>query len=236
MPNRICLVIPTYNEAANIKTLLARIFALKINELSVIIVDDGSPDGTGQLVSQLMMEWPIFLISRPGKLGLGTAYIVGFQKALALGAELIFGLDADLSHDPAAIPEFLSAAESADLVIGSRRVAGGRIIGWNGWRHFCSAGAMWFARTMLNLKTRDVTSGYRCYRRVVLEKIDLNGIQSNGYAFLEEVLYRVAEAGWRIKEIPIVFHDRRQGQSKLSGREIFSFFLTILRLKFSRHD
>ena len=226
------IVIPTYNEQQNINTLTKRLFALNLPDLSIIFVDDNSPDGTATAIKGLANTYQIELIERPGKLGLGSAYIAGFKRALAEGAELIFEMDADLSHAPEDIPAMINAAENgADLVIGSRKIAGGNIIGWNIWRHLMSNGAMMAARCILGLKTKDVTAGFRCYKRQVLEKIDLDKIKSNGYAFQEEMLYRVEKAGYKIAELPVTFVDRTVGRSKLSTKDIWEFFKVMLKLR-----
>lgn len=227
------VVIPTYNESANIEKLLTKIFSLNIPNLEVIVVDDNSPDGTSQIVNNLQSSiLNLHLITRQGKLGLGSAYLTGFKKALSLGADYIFEMDADFSHDPDDIPRMLSAAQDADLVIGSRKIAGGKIIGWGWWRKFMSNGAMWLSRLLLGLKVRDVTAGFRCFKRRVLETIPLNEIKSNGYAFQEELLYRTQKMGFTISEIPVTFIDRQEGKSKLSKKDIFEFFLIITKLKF----
>ena len=148
-------------------------------------------------------------------------------------ADLIFEMDADFSHDPKEIPNFLAAIENgADVVIGSRRIKGGKIIGWNWWRHFTSAGAMWASRLILRLKTKDVTAGYRCYKKEVLQSIDLEKIKSNGYSFQEEMIYICEKKGFNVVEVPVLFKDREKGKSKLSWKEVVSFFITIFRLKF----
>lgn len=225
------IVIPTYNEKENIGKLITDIFALAIPELRVIVVDDNSPDGTGAVVKNLITQYPITLLDRPGKLGLGSAYIVGFKKALELGAEFIFEMDADFSHNPTDIPRLLQAAEHADLVIGSRKIDGGKIDGWSWWRKFMSNGAMWFSRTLLRLKVRDVTAGFRVFKRKVLETIQLDAIKSNGYAFQEELLYRTQQLGYRIVEVPVTFIDRQKGKTKLSRKDIAEFFVVIVKLK-----
>lgn len=232
---KLIIIIPTYNESQNIEKLLKKIFALNIPDLEVIIIDDNSPDGTSQLVGNLLIlqSFNLHLITRQNKLGLGSAYLTGFKKALSLGADYIFEMDADFSHNPDDIPRLLEAAQNADLVIGSRKIAGGEIIGWNFWRKFMSNGAMWLSRLLLGLKVRDVTSGFRCFKRRVLETIPLDEIKSNGYAFQEELLYRAQKSGFTITEIPVIFVDRQEGKSKLSKKDIIEFFLIILRLKYA---
>ncbi len=228
------VVIPTYNEADNIEKLIQQIFSLNLPGLEILIVDDNSPDGTSEIINKLQItNYKLHLIKRTSKLGLGSAYIAGFKKALKLGADYIFEMDADFSHNPQDIPRMLEAIQNADLVIGSRKIPGGKIIGWNWWRKFMSNGAMWFSRILLNLQTRDVTAGFRCFRREVLEKIDLDKITSNGYAFQEEMLYRTEKADFKILEIPVIFVDRQAGQSKLNKKDILEFFITIFKLRFS---
>lgn len=231
---KIILVIPTYNEKENIEKLLRLIFLLGIANLSVIVVDDASPDGTANIVKKLQKKFPIHLIERKGKLGLGSAYITGFHSALEQHATYIFEMDADLSHDPDDISKLIGAMKHADLAIGSRKIPGGKIIGWSWTRKFMSAGAMWLSKLLLGLKASDVTSGFRCYHRSVLEKIDLSTIRSNGYAFQEELLYRTQKKGFRIIEVPVTFVDRQEGKSKLSKKDIIDFFLTMIRLRFGR--
>ncbi len=228
------IIIPTYNEKENIEKLIEEIFNLKIKDSNIIIVDDNSPDGTAEKAEELSKKFPIKIIKRPKKLGLGSAYKEGFKYALERGADLVFEMDADFSHSPQEIPNFIKTADRGyDVVIGSRRIKGGKTIGWDIFRKFSSWGAMTISRLILNLKTYDVTSGFRCYKRRVLESINLDKINSNGYAFLEEMLFWCEKKGFKIKEIPITFLDRQKGKSKLSGKEIIDFFVTILRLKFS---
>ncbi|KKQ27455.1 MAG: Glycosyl transferase family 2 [Candidatus Magasanikbacteria bacterium GW2011_GWC2_37_14] len=227
------VIIPTYNEAENIAKLVKQIFALNIPELEILVVDDNSPDNTADIIKNLQpTTYNLKLILRTGKLGLGSAYITGFKKALELGADFIFEMDADFSHDPNDIPRMLEAIQNSDLVIGSRRIAGGKIVGWNWWRQFMSSGAMWLSRLLLGLKPLDVTAGFRCFRRQVLEKINLTKITSNGYAFQEELLYRTQLAGFKITEIPVTFVDRQLGKSKLNKKDIWEFFVTLVKLKF----
>jgi len=227
------IVIPTYNEKENIAALIEKIFSLAIPGLEIIVVDDNSPDGTADFVKQLQTKYPLHLIKRSGKLGLGSAYIAGFKKALELGADYILEMDADWSHDPADVPRLITACQNgADLAIGSRKVPGGQIIGWNAWRKLESNGAMLFSRLFLGLKPRDVTAGFRCWRGAVLHKIDIDKIKSNGYAFQEELLYRTQTAGFKIIEVPVTFIDRAKGQSKLSKKDIAEFFFIIFKLKF----
>jgi len=228
------IVIPTYNERDNIGKLITRIFSNGVENLEIIVVDDSSPDGTANVVKSLQAQYPVSLIERKGKFGLGSAYIAGFRRALDIGATHIFEMDADFSHDPDDIPLLYKTGNDYDLVIGSRKIEGGRIIGWGWIRKFMSNGAMWLSRTLLGLKAKDVTSGFRCYKRRVLESIKLNEIRSNGYAFQEEMLYRTQKAGFLISEVPVSFIDRQEGKSKLSKKDIVEFFLVIIKLRFTK--
>ncbi|OGL64417.1 hypothetical protein A3B21_05000 [Candidatus Uhrbacteria bacterium RIFCSPLOWO2_01_FULL_47_24] len=231
---KVAVIIPTYNERANIKKLVKQIFALNISELEVIVVDDSSNDGTLEVVRALRKRFPVTLILRPKKLGLGSALRDGLTLAVQHGATVTITMDADFSHDPQLLPKMISEiVQGKDLVIGSRRISGGEIIGWGPWRTFMSRAAMEFSRRVLDISARDVTSGFRAYRRRVLEIIDLSRISSTGYAFQEEMLYKAQRAGFKIAEIPIVFNDRRHGKSKLGIRDIAEFFVTVVRLKLS---
>lgn len=229
---KIAVVIPTYNEKENIAELIGRIYGANPDSLAVIFVDDNSPDGTAEEIYKYAGLYPIKLIGRKGKLGLGSAYIAGFNKALSEGAEIIVEMDADLSHAPEDISKLIKATkDGAGLALGSRKIPGGKIVGWNLWRHLMSNGAMLTARLFLGLKTRDITSGFRAYRRQVLENIDLKSIKSNGYAFQEEMLYRTEKLGYKIVEIPVTFADRSRGRSKLSFRDILEFFKVMIKLR-----
>lgn len=240
---RTTIVIPTYNECDNIAILIAQIFSLNIPDLSIIVVDDNSPDNTSEIIKRFSEKFPIKLIIRPKKYGLGSAYVAGFKIALTDGADYIIQMDADLSHDPNDIPRLVSALHEVDMVIGSRKIKNGKIIGWNLWRKFMSTGAMFFARLILQLKTRDITSGFRAFRRSVLEEIHLEGISAGGYAFQEEIIFRVEKLNEvknnskeiKILEIPVTFTDRINGKSKLSWRDIFEFFNVIIKLKYEKH-
>jgi len=229
---KIAIVIPTYNEKENINELILRIFNQKIENLFIIFVDDNSPDNTAQIINTAKQKYSeILLIQRPKKTGLGSAYIEGFKKALSINADYIFEMDADLSHAPEDIPRLLLACQKgADLAIGSRRINGGKIIGWNCKRHLFSHGAMFFSRLFLRLKTKDVTSGFRCYRASTLKNINLDEINSNGYAFQEEMLFRVQKNKNNIVEIPVIFEDRKKGRSKLSSKDILEFFKLMIKL------
>ena len=234
---KIAIIIPTYNEAENIENLMKKIATLNLDDWRIFFVDDSSPDKTGEIIKTLSTIFPITLIKRPQKLGLGSAYAVGFKQALLSGAQYIFEMDADLSHDPNDIPKLLQTCQSeADLAIGSRKIKGGKIIGWNWRRHFMSNGAMFFSRFILDLKTHDVTSGFRCYKRKILESINFDTISSGGYAFQEEMLFLTEKNGFSVKEIPVVFNDRKFGKSKLSYKDIWEFFLVIFHLKFDKNN
>jgi dolichol-phosphate mannosyltransferase len=213
------VVIPTYNEAENLPTLTADLWALPIPDVKIIIVDDGSPDGTGEVADQIAAANPgrLEVIHREGKLGLGTAYITGFQQALQGQSQAIGQMDADFSHSPAYIPTFLEKLEEYDAVFGSRYVEGGRLDeNWGIGRVLLSWFGNFYARTILNMDTLDVTGGFRVWRRETLEGMPLDRIRSNGYVFQVEMAYAAHKLGFQTCEIPIYFEDRRIGQSKMS--------------------
>ena len=215
-----CLVLPTYDEAGNIEGIVEAVLAKLPHTARVLIVDDNSPDGTGEIADRIAArEQRVATIHRPRKEGLGPAYIEGFRRALADGAELVLEMDADFSHDPAYLPRLLDAASRADLVIGSRYVAGGGVTDWGVARRLISRGGSAYARLVLGLSVRDLTGGFKCFRREVLEAIDLDTIRSRGYAFQVETTYRAIRLGFDVVEVPIVFRDRRAGSSKM-GRSI----------------
>jgi dolichol-phosphate mannosyltransferase len=228
------LIVPTYNECENIERLVTRLRALPGN-VHVLIVDDNSPDGTGALADQLATHDPgVHVLHRPGKLGLGTAYKAGFAYGLSRGYHYLCTMDADFSHSPEALPALLDkASQGYDLVIGSRYVAGGAVVGSTWSRQCVSYGANWLAHTILNVAARDCTAGFRCYRRRVLEKINLDAIFSSGYSFLIEMAFYCQQAGFRIGETPITFVNRTAGTSKISRREIYKAMYTLLRLRTS---
>jgi glycosyltransferase involved in cell wall biosynthesis len=226
------VIVPTYNEKENLEPLVQHLLAQPL-DLGVIVVDDNSPDGTGEIADRLAAEHPgrVDVVHRAGKLGLGTAYIAGFHHALQDSATYVVTMDADFSHPPEKIPELVAKAETGyDLVIGSRYVPGGQAVECTLPRKMLSWGANAFARTLLSLKAHDTTAGFRCYRREVLASIALDEIFSDGYSFLMEMLYKVQRAGWRVGEVPIVFHNRQQGVSKISRNEIYKALYTVLRL------
>ena len=232
MPERTLVIIPTYNELEN----AARIISAALSQdpsIDVLIVDDGSPDGTGKVVDEIAAANPrVNAIHRAGKLGLGTAYVAGFKWALERDYELIFEMDADFSHSPDAIPLFLKAAESADLVIGSRYQNGQvNVVNWPMSRLFLSYSANIYARRVTGLPIFDATGGFKCFRRRVLQSIDLSDIKSNGYAFQIEMTFRAWKKGFRIVEIPIVFVDRTEGTSKMSKKIVREAVWMVWRLR-----
>ncbi len=210
------IIIPTYNELDNIQRLLLEIMALD-EEIHVLVVDDNSPDGTGKQVDEMAAENDrISVLHRPGKLGLGSAYVAGFKKALQQDVDCIFEMDADFSHDPAMIPRFIEQIADCDVVIGSRYISGINVVNWPMSRLLLSYFANIYTRLITGMTIRDTTAGYKCFRREVLESIDLDDVRSDGYAFQIEMNFRCWCKGYRLREIPIVFVDRREGISKLS--------------------
>jgi len=221
MADKALIVIPTYNERENIEPLLAEVFG-QLPDADVLIVDDGSPDGTGDLADRLATaDERVHVIHRSGKQGLGTAYVAGFRYGLARDYVYFFEMDADFSHDPKYLPVMLGRARAgADLVLGSRYVAGGGTENWGAVRKLISRGGSAYARAILGVKVRDLTGGFKCFRRRVLETLDLGAIRSEGYSFQVEMTFRTVKEGFVVEEIPITFVDRRVGQSKMS-RAIF---------------
>lgn len=218
VPADVWLVVPTYNEADNIEPLVEAVRAQLPASRRVLIVDDGSPDGTGRIADRLAeLHEDVEVLHRPAKGGIGPAYVAGFQRALAAGARLVAQMDADFSHDPADLPRLLEAAEGADVVLGSRYVPGGGVADWGPVRRFISRGGSAYARLVLGVSIRDLTGGFKVYRRTVLEAIDLDSLAALGYAFQVETTYRALRAGFRVVEVPIVFRDRRVGESKMSA-------------------
>ena len=220
-PERPVVIIPTYNEAQNAEAAVRRVLALP-GDFSVLVVDDGSPDGTGRIIRALQEEFPdrLGLLERPGKQGLGTAYLAGFRLALAAGYGYICEMDADFSHSPDDLPRLVDACRpdggGADLAIGSRYVGGVRVMNWPLSRLMLSYGAGVYTRVITRLPVQDVTAGFKCFRRRVLEAIPLDRVRSNGYSFQIEMTYRAWRRGFRIAEVPIVFTERTEGQSKMS--------------------
>ena len=220
--SKVMVVIPTYNEADNLPTLMGELLTLGLPGLQILVVDDDSPDGTGRVADDLARRQPdrVHVLHRSGKLGLGTAYRAGFQYALEHGADYVVQMDADFSHSPAYIPQFLDAIEACDVVVGSRYVAGGSLDERWGWgRYFLS----WWAnsvytRMILGLKVKDATAGFKCWRRATLQGIGLDRVRSNGYVFQVEMAYLTEKLGYCFVEVPIHFEDRRIGQSKMTGQ------------------
>jgi dolichol-phosphate mannosyltransferase len=232
MSERALVITPTYNEKLNVPTLIERVLS-KDARIEMLFVDDNSPDGTGDLIASIAATNPrVHLLRRPGKMGLGTAYRDGFHWALARDYELIFEMDADFSHDPDHLPQFLKAAETADFVLGSRYLnAKVTIVNWPISRLLLSYGANIYARIITGMRLWDATGGFKCFHRRVLEAIDLNDVRSNGYAFQIEMTFRAMRKGFKPVEIPIVFSDRTEGESKMSGHIVREAIFMVWRLR-----
>jgi dolichol-phosphate mannosyltransferase len=229
------LVLPTYEEATNIERLVEQARAKLPGSARVLIVDDNSADGTGEIADRLAADGEgVDVLHRPAKEGLGPAYIAGFRRALAGGAGLIVEMDSDFSHEPAYLPRLLQAAERADLAIGSRYVPGGGVTDWGPLRRAISRGGSAYAQRVLGLEVRDLTGGFKCFRREVLEAIDLDAIRSRGYAFQVEMTYRAIELGFEVVEVPIVFRDRQAGSSKMSRSIVLEAIWRVPLLRFGR--
>jgi dolichol-phosphate mannosyltransferase len=231
MDVRVTVCLPTYNERENLEPMVR---ALGEQDVSVLVIDDSSPDGTGELADRLAAELDhVHVLHRERKEGLGPAYLAGFRHALAGGAELILEMDADFSHDPNDVPRLIERASEADIVLGSRYVEGGSIRNWGRLRRFVSAGGSAYARRVLGVHVRDLTGGFKCFRREALETIDLDAITSRGYAFQIETTYRALRAGFRVIEVPIAFVDRERGGSKMSRRIVLEAIwrVPMLRLR-----
>lgn len=234
---KVTVVMPTYNEADNLPTMVAELLALDLDDLEIVIVDDNSPDGTGQVAERLAACYPeqICVVHRPGKQGLGSAYRQGFRKALHNGAEYVVEMDADFSHSPSYIPEMLDKAQTYDVVVGSRYVDGGSVDDrWRLWRRFLSWFGNAYARAVTGLEVRDATAGFKVFRREVLENIDLSRVQSDGYAFQIEMAYACQQAGFRVCEIPIFFEDRLVGSSKMDLDIVLEAIWRVWQIRF-RH-
>ncbi|HNZ02589.1 MAG TPA: polyprenol monophosphomannose synthase [Myxococcota bacterium] len=229
---RIVVVIPTYNEAENVRNIVPQVLTA-LPGADVLIVDDSSPDGTGDIVKEMALGEPrIGLLSRRGKEGLGKAYIAGFKRCLQEGYDIIFQMDCDFSHQPSHLAEFMAAIQDNDFVIGSRYMPGGRTTDWGFHRKFLSRGGNLYARIILGVKVSDLTGGFKCWRREVLEGIDLDTIAAAGYAFQMEMTFRALKKGFRLKEIPIVFPDRTKGESKLVGGIFWESLGIPFRIRF----
>jgi len=230
---RALVIVPTYNERENIARLIDTVLA-QDRRIEMLIVDDGSPDGTAAIVEGMMAQHPgrVHIHQRPKKMGLGTAYLAGFRIAIERGYDLVFEMDADFSHDPAHLPQFLRAIEGADIVLGSRYREGKvTIVNWPISRLLLSYYANVYARVVTGLPVWDATGGFKCFRRKVLEAIDLNAVKSNGYAFQIEMSFRAWKRGFKIVEIPIVFVDRTEGASKMSGAIVKEAVWMVPRLR-----
>ncbi|MBK8170771.1 MAG: polyprenol monophosphomannose synthase [Sandaracinaceae bacterium] len=219
MTKRVLIVTPTYNERENLETFVRGVHAI-LPTANILVIDDASPDGTGDLADTLAASDPrINVLHRAGKMGIGTAYVEGFKYGIQNLYDVVFEMDTDLSHDPKYLPSFLNEIDrGAGLVIGSRNIPGGGVEGWGVGRHFMSKGGSLYSRAILGLGVRDLTSGYKAFTRQALLAIDLDAVQSEGYSFQIELTYRVSRKGFRVAEVPIVFVDRRAGQSKMSRR------------------
>ncbi len=227
------IIIPTYNEADNIKGIISKVINLNVPDLAILVVDDNSPDETGKIVAKISAkDSRIRLIQREGKLGLGTAYVAGFKYAIKEKFDYIFEIDADFSHDPDEIPKFLEKAESYDLIIGSRYIAGVNVVNWPLSRLLLSLGANWYTRIITGLPVYDCTGGYRCFRRAVLESIDLDEIHSDGYSFQIEMTFKVWKKNFRILELPIVFTDSVKGNSKMTRKIMREAAWVVWKLRF----
>jgi dolichol-phosphate mannosyltransferase len=225
------VIIPTYNERENIGKIIAQVLGAS-PEIEILIVDDNSPDGTGELIREIAgRDGRVHSLNRPGKMGLGSAYRDGFHYALQRDYELVFEMDADFSHDPRYLPDFLRAAEDHDLVIGSRYVSGINVVNWPMSRLLLSYGASIYTRLITGLPIKDPTGGFKCFHRRALEALDLDRIQSEGYSFQIEVSFKVWRKGFRIKEIPIVFVDRHSGTSKMDRRIVIEAVWMVWWLK-----
>jgi dolichol-phosphate mannosyltransferase len=235
----ISIILPTYNERDNLEILVKKILKFFNRENikgNIIIIDDNSPDGTGKVAKKLSTIYSsqILYISRPNKQGLGSAYILGFKKALELGSKYILEMDADLSHSPEDLPKFLKEIKKYDLVIGSRYITDGKIINWSLNRKLISRGGTLYAKTILRLPIKDLTSGFKCFKGDVLKKITLDNIQSDGYSFQIELTYKIAKLGFNIKEIPITFHERKAGISKFSKKIFWEAAWMVWKLKLEK--
>lgn len=230
------VILPTYNEVGNLGPLVETITA-QGETFNLLIIDDGSPDGTGFLAEHLKAQYPgrVDVMHRQGKLGLATAYLTGFQYAITMGYDYVFEMDADFSHHPRYLPDFISAMKmsGADLVLGSRYVDGGGATHWPWYRRLISIGGSHYARAMLGLSIRDLTGGFKCFRREVLESINLDEIEATGYGFQIEMTYRAVQHGFKVVEIPIIFEDRREGQSKMSAGIFAEALWMVARLRVS---
>ena len=230
MSDRLLVTLCTYNERENLGEIIPEIFRFAPHA-NILVIDDNSPDGTGQLADELAaQDSRVHVLHRAGKLGLGTATLAGFAYAIEQGYDLLINLDADFSHHPRHLPALLECMSRADVSIGSRYVVGGGVVGWGLKRHLMSQGINWYARLLLRLRTKDNSGSYRCYRIAKLRELDLSKFRARGYAFQEEVLYRCRRIGCRFEETPIMFEDRRYGESKINLREVIEALRVLLVL------
>ena len=230
---RALICLPTYNEIENLRPMVEAVRAA-VPAAELLVIDDNSPDGTGALADELAAaDGQVHVLHRAGKEGLGRAYLAGFAWALSRGYGLVMEMDCDFSHDPRYLPDMLAAAGQADLVLGSRYVAGGGTVNWGLGRKLISRGGSLYARTILGLPVRDLTGGFKCFRREVLEAIDLPSVECTGYAFQIELTYRACRKGFRVREIPIVFADRRVGHSKMSRRIVLEAIRKVWSIRLS---
>ena len=228
---RIVVVTPTYNEKDNLPELAERIFSLGLTDIKLVVVDDNSHDGTAPVAEGLAQKYPLDLIRRRQKSGLGTAYVAAFKRILPEQPDYIIQMDADLSHEPEVIPQMLQEIQNCGVVLGSRYIKGGKIKKWDFMRRLVSRWGNFYARAVLGLPYRDLTSGFKCFRREVLEKIDLNKLSSVGYNFQIETTYRACQAGYKICEIPITFTERKTGTSKFNLGIIWESFIKVILLR-----
>jgi dolichol-phosphate mannosyltransferase len=232
---RAVLCLPTYNERENLEQMIEALGGVLDTTVDrVLVIDDSSPDGTGEIADRLASEQPwVSVLHRETKQGIGPAYVAGFQRALSEGAELVVEMDCDFSHDPADVPRLIAAAADADLVLGSRYAPGGGTANWGLLRRIVSRGGCLYAQVILGLGVRDLTGGFKCFRREALESIDLDALSAHGYAFQIEATYRVKRAGLRVQEVPITFVERRAGASKMTGSIVAEAMwrVPVLRLR-----
>jgi dolichol-phosphate mannosyltransferase len=232
---RATICLPTYNERENLEPMVHALLERLGPDDRVLVIDDNSPDGTGELADRLVAEEPrVAVLHRPVKEGLGPAYLAGFHRALDDGAQLVLEMDCDFSHDPDDVPRLIAAADDADLVLGSRYVDGGHIENWDAWRRIVSRAGSLYAQVLLQAPVRDLTGGFKCYRREVLERIDLGAVTARGYAFQIETTYRALRAGFRVVEVPITFTDREAGSSKMSRSIVLEAIWRVPLLRFQR--
>ena len=232
--NESIIIIPTYNEIENIQMMISTIFGL-YQEISILIIDDASPDGTGKLVRKEMKNYPnLFMIERDRKLGIGTAYVAGFNFALKRNFNYIFGMDCDFSHNPVDVKHLLKAAMDSDLVIGSRYIPGGKVINWPLARLLLSRIASSYSRFITSIPLYDTTGGFKCFTRKTLESVKLESLISKGYIFQLELNYIIWTSGMNIREIPIIFHERKKGKSKMGAKIIIEALFNVLVFKFKR--